>query len=241
MRPYTASPDHPSTEVKSSEVATIVLKVFLQFGFMGGVLFLAAGTLLWTRAWAYLAVGLACLAANASIVFYCNPRAIVERNRKHEDTKSFDKILTAIIAVMTIMTWVVAGLDAGRFRWSYLSLGWFFPGVALHTFGMAAICWCLVTNPYLEKGIRIQTDREQVTVTTGPYAHVRHPMYLGMIVLTLGFPLMIGSVWTFSPVGVVTVLYVARTSLEDATLRRELRGYEEYTRKTCYRLLPGLW
>jgi protein-S-isoprenylcysteine O-methyltransferase Ste14 len=41
---------------------------------------------------------------------------------------------------------------------------------------------------------------------------------------------------------VITVaLTVVRTALEDRTLRSELDGYEEYTHRVKYRLVPGLW
>lgn len=218
-----------------------LLKIVLQFVFMGGVLLVAAGTLYWVRAWIYLGVGLSCLAVNASIVLRINPQAIVERHKKHEDTKTFDKVLTRIIMLATFGTWIVAGMDAVRFGWSSISAGWLYAGVALHLLGMAAICWCLATNPYLEKSVRIQADRDQRVITTGPYGFIRHPMYLAMIVMMLGCPLILGSAWAFLPVAICIVLFVLRTALEDRTLRRELRGYEEYTQATRCRLLPGIW
>jgi len=208
---------------------------------MGAVLLAAAGTLYWARAWIYLGVGLFCLAVNASIVLRINPQAIVERHKKHEDTKTFDKVLTRIIALATVGTWIVAGMDAVRFGWSSISAGWLYPGVALHLLGMAGVCWCLATNPYLEKSVRIQADRDQRVITTGPYGFIRHPMYLSVIVMMLGCPLILGSTWAFMPVAIYIALFVVRTVLEDRTLRRELRGFEEYTQATRHRLLPGIW
>ncbi|MCP4654311.1 MAG: isoprenylcysteine carboxylmethyltransferase family protein, partial [bacterium] len=69
----------------------------------------------------------------------------------------------------------------------------------------------------------------------------RHPMYVGAILQNAGLPLVLGSLWAFVPVAVIVLLFVLRTALEDRTLREELAGYEEYTRRTRHRLVPGLW
>ncbi|OHD72012.1 MAG: hypothetical protein A2177_06885 [Spirochaetes bacterium RBG_13_68_11] len=78
-------------------------------------------------------------------------------------------------------------------------------------------------------------------VSKGPYRLVRHPGYAGATVACAALPLMLGSVWGFVPFAVFLVAVVARTALEDSTLRAELPGYEEYCRRTRYRLVPGIW
>ena len=78
-------------------------------------------------------------------------------------------------------------------------------------------------------------------VTTGPYRFVRHPGYLGAVLGALATPLMLDSVWTFIPAGLVALLFVVRTHFEDHTLRRELEGYEQYAQRTRFRLVPGVW
>ena len=107
--------------------------------------------------------------------------------------------------------------------------------------GDVFVLWTMAVNPFLEKGIRIQEDRGHRVITTGPYRYVRHPMYAGAIVMFAGFPLVLGSGWTFVPVGVITVLFVVRTVYEDQVLRRELPGYAGYAERTRYRLIPGVW
>lgn len=219
----------------------ILLKVVLQYAFMCGVLLVSAGTFRWTRAWVYCALGVFCFLVNAWVVQKKNPRLIQERHKKREDTKPFDKILTAIIALVIMAMYVVAGLDAVRYGWSLLPVSLLYLGIVLHVLGMAAMGWAMSINPYVEKTVRIQTDRDQRVVTVGPYGIVRHPMYIGMIFLGLGFPLIAGSAWSFVPLGVYIFLFILRTALEDRTLRRELPGYEEYAQRTRFRLLPGLW
>ena len=87
----------------------------------------------------------------------------------------------------------------------------------------------------------IQTDRGHRVVTTGPYRIVRHPGYVAAILGALAGPLMFGSVWSFIPAGLIIILFIWRTALEDRTLQKELDGYMQYTQKTRYRLMPLLW
>jgi protein-S-isoprenylcysteine O-methyltransferase Ste14 len=66
-------------------------------------------------------------------------------------------------------------------------------------------------------------------------------MYVGFVLVLAGIPLILGSSWTFLPVGVVALLFVARTVFEDRVLREQLPGYEEYAGQTRHRLIPGVW
>jgi protein-S-isoprenylcysteine O-methyltransferase Ste14 len=96
-------------------------------------------------------------------------------------------------------------------------------------------------NRNLEQTVRIQNDRGHRVATEGPYRWVRHPMYLGMVLALPGSVLLLGSAWAFVPAAVALAALVARTALEDRTLRRDLEGYSEYSKRTPYRLIPGLW
>ena len=78
-------------------------------------------------------------------------------------------------------------------------------------------------------------------ITTGPYQYVRHPGYIGMILSAFATALMLGSLWALIPAGLLTMLVVVRTTLEDRTLQNELDGYNEYAQRVRYRLLPGIW
>jgi protein-S-isoprenylcysteine O-methyltransferase Ste14 len=147
----------------------------------------------------------------------------------------------AAYTVCLLLTPVVAGLDAGRFGWSAVPL----PARLLAWLALAAagtlIFWALATNTYLSRMARIQDDRGQVVVTAGPYRYVRHPMYLGVILLFLGMPVALGSWWALLPGIVIAALFVLRTAKEDPMLREELPGYTEYARHVGYRLVPGIW
>lgn len=89
--------------------------------------------------------------------------------------------------------------------------------------------------------VRVQADRGHAVCTSGPYAVVRHPGNAGMIVGTLGLPLLLLSAWSAIPAALSVALLVARARLEDDALARELDGYRAYQRTTRFRLVPGLW
>jgi len=89
--------------------------------------------------------------------------------------------------------------------------------------------------------VRIQKERNQTAVTTGPYRYVRHPMYVGAIVMFPATGLALGSWWAVAIGGVLSLLFVWRTAMEDRVLLRELPGYQEFAAATRYRLVPGVW
>ena len=207
----------------------------------GALLFIAAGRLDWTRAWIYFGVSLFGLAVNSVVVFWKNPGLVAERWKRRKATKPFDKVIMALYLPTVIALPVVAGLDAVRFGWSSLPWNTVWPGVLLLLLSIPPVAWAMATNPHLETTVRIQHDRGHKVITTGPYAIVRHPMYVGAILNLLGVPLVLGSRWAYAPAGFAVALFVFRTALEDRTLRRELPGYEEYAQHTRCRLVPGLW
>lgn len=107
--------------------------------------------------------------------------------------------------------------------------------------GGGKIAWAASANTFLARYVRIQEDRGQTAVSSGPYRYVRHPMYVGIISLMLCIPLVLGSRWALVPAACIGALSVLRTALKDRTLQAELPGYAEYAKRTRYRLLPGVW
>jgi protein-S-isoprenylcysteine O-methyltransferase Ste14 len=114
-------------------------------------------------------------------------------------------------------------------------------GTLVFTFGTVVITWAMLVNTHFETTVRIQTDRHHQVTTSGPYAVVRHPGYVAASLWALSGPLILGSTTALIPAALATGVLVYRTSREDRTLQRELPGYADYTQRTRYRLLPGLW
>jgi protein-S-isoprenylcysteine O-methyltransferase Ste14 len=197
----------------------------------------------WWEAWVYAIISIAGFAISRVLAARRHPDLIAERahSMQQENVKPWDKTIMAAYTAFLLLTPVVAGLDAGRFRWSAVPLAakllaWL--GLAL---AGALIFWAITTNTYLSHMARIQDDRGQVVVTAGPYRYVRHPMYLGVILLFVCIPVALGSWWALLPGIAIGALFVLRTAKEDRMLWEELPGYREYARHVQYRLVPGIW
>jgi len=236
-----AAPAGAATLRRSPATIKRIVTVTLFTAVWFALLFGAAGRLDWPRAWIYAGLTLAGLALNSAVVLWKNPELVAERWKRRQDTKRFDKVFGAICLPATIALPVVAGLDAARFGWAPLPSWTVWPGVLLLVLSIPPIAWAMATNPHLETTVRIQHDRGHKVITTGPYAIVRHPMYVGAILGLVGAPLVLGSAWAYVPAGLTVLTFLCRTALEDRTLRRELPGYEQYARRTRYRLAPGVW
>lgn len=106
---------------------------------------------------------------------------------------------------------------------------------------MVITAWAQAVNRFFEPGVRLQRERGQYVVTSGPYAAVRHPGYAGALMTFAGLALALGSWWALVPAAVAGALLILRTALEDALLRERLEGYADYARRVRFRLVPGVW
>ena len=213
-------------------------QVIFQTAFLVALPLISAGRLDWVWPWAYLGVGIGILAINVLVL---SPELMAERGQPRENVKDWDRVLTSLIAFPILALLIVAGLDE-RFGWSpQLAVAIHLIGLAFIALGQGLFTWAMASNIFFSTAVRIQMDRDQTVVSGGPYRHVRHPGYVGMIVSLLATALAFGSLWALVPAGLASCLLVVRTALEDKTLLEELDGYKEYARQTRYRLLPGVW
>lgn len=171
-----------------------------------------------------------------------NEQLIRERAKPGPDIKSWDKTILGFSAVVTVVAYIVAGLDAGRFHWSpELNSTYFILGVFLVLTGQIFFLYAKKQNTFFSSVARIQTERAHAVCNSGVYRFVRHPGYLGMIISWAGFPLIFSSIYSFIPAAIAISLLVLRTALEDEMLDRELDGYKGYIEETKYKLIPFLW
>lgn len=208
---------------------------------IGALLFSGAGTLAWARGWLFLGLLGVTLAVNLSLMIRKRPELLEERWKRRSDTKPFDRVFGVLYLVATVAMLAVAGMDAVRWQWTVMAGPLLYLGLVLHVVGMAPVLATLLTNPHLETTVRIQKDRDHRVISSGPYRIVRHPMYVGIILLYLGWPMVLGSSAALAVSGMMVVLFVVRTALEDRTLRAELPGYQAFCERTRFRLLPGVW
>ena len=74
-------------------------------------MFVPAGTLGWWQAWAVLAIFLGAIAFNAVVILRGDPELIAERGETREDTKGWDRVVTATITLSPLLIPVVGVLD----------------------------------------------------------------------------------------------------------------------------------
>ena len=212
--------------------------------FVPALLFILAGTLKWTMAWIYAILTLLASILSRIIVFRKNPDTLLERAKftSSENTKSWDRIIVIIIGFLGPLTIVIiAGLDY-RHRWSIpIPLYIRYVSALIMALSYTFSVWAMVVNRYFSSVARVQKDREQVVVKTGPYRIVRHPSYSSTLLASLALPFMLSSFWALIPASVIIVALIIRTYLEDKMLQSELEGYYNYIQETPFRLIPGLW
>jgi protein-S-isoprenylcysteine O-methyltransferase Ste14 len=216
----------------------IVLSIVIQ----ATILFATSGRLDWGMTWVYIGVSVGFVMVNTAILLPRDPDLIAERAKIRENAKTWDKVLaTLIVAVIPLISLSIAGLDH-RFGWS-LSFAPILQMLATGgmIIGSGIWIWAMASNKFFSGLVRIQEERGHAVQTSGPYQIVRHPGYVGLLLLTLAPPLMLGSLWALIPAGISTIGIFVRTALEDRTLQQELSGYKDYTHQVRYRLLPGIW
>jgi protein-S-isoprenylcysteine O-methyltransferase Ste14 len=218
-----------------------LIKLFIGTFIFFIIIFISAGRINYWQGLIYVTIGLIMFLLNNTLL-RIDPDLLKERSKPGEGTKKWDKIILGLSFLITIVMYITAGLDSGRYHWSpdfHWSLC--IAGIILTITGQLLFLIAQKQNKFFSSTVRIQTNREHTVCETGLYKFVRHPAYLGSIIQLLGFPLLFGSLWSIIPICLSIVLLVTRTYLEDKTLKNELKGYEEYSDKTRYRIIPYVW
>jgi protein-S-isoprenylcysteine O-methyltransferase Ste14 len=208
---------------------------------MLAAMFLLAGRVNYWQGWVFSLASVARIVI-ASLLFAGHADLIKERMKPGPGTKWWDRVFYAIYVPLMLGILILGALDSGRFRWSP-PLAWpmYAAGVLMHGAAHALNVWAMWENRFFSSTVRLQTDRGQQVILTGPYAFVRHPGYVGGILLAVSMALVLDSAWALAPALATIPLLAVRTFLEDRTLQRELPGYAEYASRVKYRLLPGVW
>ena len=217
------------------------VSAYLQAGLFvvaaAAALFAAASTIVIPAFWAYLAILAAVMIFSFATL---DPDLLRERMRPGGKKPP---LALRVFSLVLFMHWIVAGLDRGRFHWSDNVPGWL-QGICLLTVaaGYALALWAMRVNRFFSSVIRIQTDRGQYVVATGPYAFVRHPGYTAGILIIAASGPALGS-WLAAALLVIFSLpfLLHRAITEDRILQIELAGYSDYATRVRWRLVPGIW
>lgn len=206
-------------------------------------LFVPAGKLRWPAGWLFLLLFFGFTAGLTIWLRRFNPDLLAERltGIGKPDQKKWDKVLLALTTV-GFFSWLgLMGMDAGRFNWSHVPVWLQGLGTILLLSSFYVFYVTFRENPYLSPAVRIQRERSQRVVSSGPYRYVRHPMYAGFIFFTIGTALLLGSWYGLLGALLLVGLVARRAVLEERALREELVGYREYMTRAKYRLVPHLW
>lgn len=205
------------------------------------LLFLAAGTARWLGAWLFLALTVGFLLVNGTLLLRRSPETVAERGRP-ATMATWDLWVSGAWAVVSyVLLPIGAGLDIRAHGGQTLGLAWNVTAALALLAAFTLAGWAMAVNTYFSTVVRIQSERGHSVCSTGPYRWVRHPGYVAFIAQTLATPLTLGSRWALGPACVAVALMITRTALEDRVLRTGLAGYEQYTQRVRYRLVPGIW
>jgi protein-S-isoprenylcysteine O-methyltransferase Ste14 len=200
-------------------------------------LFVSAGTLSIPGFWIYLAINALVFVASLTVL---DPDLMRERMRPGGKRPPYALYLFSLVL---FAHWIIAGLDRGRFHWSDTVPAWLQTvGMILVAASYGLVLWAMLTNRFFSSVVRIQSDRGQHVISTGPYAWIRHPGYLAGFIIIVASGLALGS-W-LSTVWLIVLSAPAlayRATTEDRVLQAELPGYRDYAARVRWRVLPGVW
>ena len=222
----------------------LIAGVVFNVAIFAGLLFLPAGTLDWWRAWVFLGVVLVGTVASTVIIFRVNKGLLEERFKPplQKGQPLADKVVVVLLIATFVSLIVFIPLDLFRFRLMTK------PGTLVSFLGLVlfVVGWCIMTlalreNAFAAPVVKHQEERQQTVIDNGVYGVVRHPMYAGAVPLLVGMPLWLESyaaaMLARFPIGTLAV----RILVEEQFLRRELAGYDAYTERVRYRMIPFVW
>lgn len=215
----------------------IVLIYVVAVALVGLILFGMAGTLDYWQAWMYM--GTLFIPALFVLAYFLHrDPEFLERRMRTKEKEARQKLVIKVATAAFIIGFLIPGLDQ-RFGWTQVPAEVSVGADALVFLGYALIFLVFRANSYA--GRTVQVDKGQKVISTGPYAIVRHPMYVGTLAMYLATPIALGSLAAAPFFLVLVPAIVLRILNEEEVLRRDLPGYPEYCKKTRYRLVPLVW
>lgn len=221
----------------------IIFSIFYVLIYPALILFIS-GDYHWIEGWIFSIWFLTSVLANLFYLYYKDPDLLAERLkwRTAKDQKIWDKYFLYILTVTYLIWFIIMPLDAKRFVWTVNFPLWLkiSGGIGL-LISSFLILRAFADNTFTSAIVRIQKERNQYVVSTGLYGYIRHPMYLGAILMFIGLPMLLGSKYGVLLGLMLSFLFVLRIFGEEKMLENELEGYKEYEQKVKYRLIPFVW
>lgn len=204
---------------------------------ISALIFLSAWTLNYWQAWTFLAVFM--ISISAIFLYLAKHDAnLLARRVKTSENEQSQKVIRLLVNLAFSAAIVLSALDH-RFAWSVMPSEVIFAGDAVVLLGLLIIFFVFKENTFTAQTVEVEAG--QKVISTGPYALVRHPMYVGGLVFMLGIPLALGSWWGLLAIVLFAPALTWRILDEENLLAKELPGYAEYCNRVKYRLVPFVW
>jgi len=218
-------------------IKMVFARLLIVIPLMLAMFLLPAGTFAYWEAWLYLTVLLIPMVLVLIYLLRKDPE-LLERRMRMREKEASQKMIIRLGSLYYLLIFLIPGFDK-RFGWSNVPIVVVIVADVLVLLGYGMFFLVLRENRYASRIIEVELGQE--VISSGPYAIVRHPMYLGVLLMYILSPLALGSYWGTIPSLLIIPLLVARIRNEESVLGRELKGYKEYMQKTKYRLIPGIW
>jgi protein-S-isoprenylcysteine O-methyltransferase Ste14 len=215
----------------------VLLRVVLLVPLIGGLLLVPAGSWGYWEAWVYCGIFFVPTLV-ISLYFLARDPAFLERRMKWREKERRQQVGQSIMSLLYIISILIPGFDY-RYGWSKMPVALVLAADAVILGGFLLVLRVFQENRYAASTVEVEAGQQ--VISSGPYAVVRHPMYLGALLMFLFTPLALGSYWALLAALPLTGGLVLRIRNEEAVLRRELPGYAEYCRKVRWRLIPRAW
>jgi protein-S-isoprenylcysteine O-methyltransferase Ste14 len=207
---------------------------------LGLLLFIPAWTLNYWQAWVFIVVFMVSVNAIGLYLSLKDP-ALLERRKKFgptTETSPAQKIIMSLAILANVGLLIFSALDH-RFGWSPVSPTVSVVGDVLVALGLFINLLVFKENSF--GGSTVEKFEGQKVISSGPYSFVRHPMYVGVLVMIIGVPIALGSWWGLAILIITIPMLIWRILDEENLLKKDLPGYIEYTQRVHYRLVPYLW
>lgn len=222
---------------RSKLLATVLSRLFGGLFMFALLFFLPAGTWKYWQAWMYIGALVFPMFFVLAYFMKHDPELLERRMKMREERQEQRKILKFSVLGF-VLAFLLPGFDI-RYGWSNMP-AWVSIAAAVMMFlSYALVFRTMQVNSFLSRVIEVAEN--QKVIDTDVYGIVRHPMYVGMVVLYVISPIVLGSWWAVIPALVIIPVIVARILDEEIALETELPGYKEYKQKVKYRLLPFIW
>jgi len=229
------------SEMTQQEMKALKKKIAIRFSliqlFLGLIILLPAWTLKFWQAYTYLVV-LVVPMIFALLYFLKKDPKFLERRTRAKEKEKQQKLLSILSTAIFLAGFIIPGLDH-RFAWSDVPTYIVITADIMVLLGYLIILFVFKQNSYAS--LIIEVNENQKVISTGLYGVVRHPMYLGVLIMFLPTPIALGSYWALIPFAVLPVLLILRILNEEKVLSNNLQGYKEYCQKTKFRLIPFIW